>query len=184
MILLRGAVLRHFVLALGGVQLRAALLEFRLREQLVVIQPLGAGKLAARQLIGRFRMRHFGDTLGIEGATAGNAQPRLDLRNVRLRFSRLRFHFSGRDLDEGIISAHQAAPLHRRGHDAPGDLRGDLGILLRRERAAHANEPRYRLFDGGGRRHRDGDGFGRSGGGISVGAAPRGDRRRTNDQRK
>ena len=184
LILLRGAVLRHFVLALGGFELRAALVELRLREQLVVVQPLGAGELAARQLIGGLGIGHFGHPLDIECTTAGDAQPRLDLRGVRLRLARLRFDFGGGDLDERVVGAHQAAALHRRGDDAPGDLGGDLGILLRRQRAAHANEPRDRLLDGGGRRHRDGDGFGRGGGWYRRRRRTRRGERRNDEQTK
>ena len=109
LILLGRAVAGHLVLALGGFQLGAPLFELRLGEQLVVVEPLGAGKLAARQLVGGLRIRHFGHSLGIEGSVAGHGQPRLDLRDVRLRLAGLRFHFGGGDLDERVVGTHQAA---------------------------------------------------------------------------
>ena len=70
--------------------------------------------------------------------------------------ARLRLAFGGGDPNQLGVGADAAAALDRRRDDAAGDLGGHLGVFLRGQRAADADEARDRLLDGGDRRHVDG----------------------------
>ena len=72
---------------------------------------------------------HFGHALDGKRLAGGDAEPRLDLRGVRLRFNGLRFAFGGGNPNQLGVGADAAAALDRRGHDAAGDFGGDLARL-------------------------------------------------------
>ncbi len=94
LVLLQGAVAGHVVLPLGGFGLRLLLIELRLREQLLLVQPLRALQFRPRQLQRRAGIRHFCDTLHDKRLSGADAEPRLDLRGVRPGFGGLRLALS------------------------------------------------------------------------------------------
>ena len=75
-------------------------------------------------------------------------EPRLNLRDVGFRLQRLRLDLGGGDSHELGAGAHLHPAFDRRGDDAAGDLGRDLGVVLRHERAARADEAGDRLLDG------------------------------------
>ena len=89
---------------------------------------LGAAPAAAR----RVALATSGTRSTSKAAPPVDAEPRLDLRGVGLRFARLRLAFGGGDANQLAAGADAAAALDRRRDDAAGDFGGDLGVFLRR----------------------------------------------------
>ena len=142
------AVERGLVLLPRGLHLRQALLVLRLRDDLLIQQRLDAVEVGFRPVERGLGVEDVGDADGIERLSGAEAEPRLELRGVGVRFAQRGVRFRGGDSDEHRAGRDAGAALHRRADDAAAGFGGDVGLLVGGERAGHAQETIDRLaFD-------------------------------------
>ena len=147
-----GQILLGLVLLPRQLELRAALVELALRDDLLLDERPHAVELRLGEVERGLGVHHVGDLHPIERLPSNEAELCFNLRRVGVRLLQLGGGLRRRDANEECALSHARATLDGGLDHTAGGFGADFRLRVRHERARHAQIPIDRpAFDRGGR---------------------------------